>query len=49
MTLTDAQIMAGFQVGDKAFLAFERRSPQQGVSGIYFLEFDKRNGSAIQK
>jgi hypothetical protein len=44
----DIQNMTGFQVEDKAFLAFERRSSQQGVSGVYFWEFDKKNGSAIQ-
>lgn len=48
MSLTDIETMNGFQVEDKAFLAFERKSSQQGVSGIYFLEFDKKNGSAIQ-
>ena len=47
-TINDIENTAGYQVDDKAFLAFERRSSQAGVSGIYFYEFDKKNGTAIQ-
>ena len=46
MAINDIQEMAGHEVDDKAFLAFERRSNTAGVSGIYFNEFDKINGSA---
>ena len=47
MEITDAQAMTGIQVDDKAFLAFERKSNQPGITGIYFLEFDRRNGTVI--
>jgi hypothetical protein len=47
MAITDIQKMAGHEVEDKAFLAFERSSNTAGVSGIYFQEFLK-NGSAAQ-
>jgi hypothetical protein len=47
-TIDDAQVMAGLEVDDKAFLAFERRSNTAGVSGVYFYEFDKKNGTAEQ-
>jgi hypothetical protein len=46
-TIDDAQVMAGLEVGDKAFLAFERR-PKAGDSGVYWYEFDKKNGTAEQ-
>ena len=46
--ITDVEVMAGYEVHDKAFLAFERRSSTPGVSGIYFHEFDKKNGTAAQ-
>jgi hypothetical protein len=47
-TINDIQEMAGYQVDDKAFLAFERRSNTAGVSGVYFHVFDKKNGTAVQ-
>jgi hypothetical protein len=46
-TIDDAQVMAGLEVGDKAFLAFERR-PKAGESGVYWYEFDKKTGTAEQ-
>jgi len=46
-TINDVQEMAGYEVDDKAFLAFERRSNTPGVSGVYFHVFDK-NGTAEQ-
>jgi hypothetical protein len=49
MVLQDVQTMSGLQVENKAFLAFERRSGQQGIKGIYILEFDRQNGSAIEE
>lgn len=47
--LTDIEAMTGHEVDDKAFLAFERKSNTPGVSGIYYEEFDKKNGTAIQE
>jgi hypothetical protein len=49
MVLEDVQTMSGLQVENKAFLAFERRSGQQGIKGIYILEFDRQNSSAIEE
>jgi hypothetical protein len=48
MVLTDVQNMAGVTVEDKAFIAFERRSTNPQVSGVYFKEFDRKTGTAAQ-
>ncbi len=48
MALTDVQNMTGITVEDKAFIAFERRSTNPQASGVFFKEFDRKNGTAAQ-